>query len=123
MGLLLCSREFNRLPKRAVCNYYNWNLIPVWKRYYQNRTAIIINCINLRDYYIYMCINVFVFGMSGFTINHAMTNVAQVDIQPDASMGYFANNNVLITSILFMIIASFPFVLIISSFRGDLRNY
>ena len=58
--------------------------------------------------------------MSGFdAINHAMTTVATGGYSThDSSMGYFANNNVLITSILFMIIASFPFVLIISSFRG-----
>ena len=62
----------------------------------------------------------FIFGMSGFdAINHAMTTVATGGYSThDSSMGYFANNNVLITSILFMIIASFPFVLIISSFRG-----
>ena len=62
----------------------------------------------------------FIFGMSGFdAFNHAMTTLSTGGYSThDASMGFFKNPNILWTSTLFMMIASLPFVLVISAFRG-----
>ncbi|MGB1361227.1 MAG: TrkH family potassium uptake protein [Alphaproteobacteria bacterium] len=67
----------------------------------------------------------FIFGMSGFdAINHAMTTVATGGYSThDASMAYFQNKNILITSTIFMIIASFSFVLVITSVRGGSKEF
>ncbi len=64
----------------------------------------------------------FIFGMSGFdAINHAMTTVATGGYSThDASIGYFNNDKIVITSIIFMIISSFSFVMIITTVRGQI---
>lgn len=64
----------------------------------------------------------FIFGMSGFdAINHAMTTVATGGYSThDASIGYFNNDKIIITSIIFMIISSFSFVMIITTVRGQI---
>ena len=64
----------------------------------------------------------FIFGMSGFdAINHAMTTVATGGYSThDASIGYFNNDKIVITSIIFMIISSFSFVMIITTERGQI---
>ena len=60
----------------------------------------------------------FVFGMSGFdAFNHAMTTMATGGYSThDASMGHFQNSNILWTSTIFMMIASLPFILVITMF-------
>ena len=64
----------------------------------------------------------FIFGMSGFdAINHAMTTVATGGYSThDASIGYFNNDKIVITAIIFMIISSFSFVMIITTVRGQI---
>jgi len=67
----------------------------------------------------------FIFGMSGFdAINHAMTTVATGGYSThDSSIGYFNNNKILITAIIFMIISSFSFVMIITTLRGGIGEF
>ncbi len=67
----------------------------------------------------------YIFGMSGFdAINHAMTTIATGGYSThDASMGYFANTQILTTSTAFMIVASLPFVLLITTIRGGWREF
>ena len=62
----------------------------------------------------------FIFGMSGLdAFNHAMTTMATGGYSThDESMAFFNNPNILWTATVFMIIASLPFVLVITAFRG-----
>ena len=67
----------------------------------------------------------FIFGMSGFdAINHAMTTVATGGYSThDNSMAFFNNSNILITSTIFMMVASMPFVLVITAFRVNITEF
>ena len=62
----------------------------------------------------------FIFGMSGLdAFNHAMTTMATGGYSThDESMAFFKNPNILWTSTIFMMVASLPFVLVITAFRG-----
>ncbi len=66
----------------------------------------------------------YIFGMSVFdAINHAMTTIATGGYSThDASLGFFATPYILTTSTVFMMVASLPFVLVITTMRGGVQE-